>query len=132
MLSKAYGMAQPTSLDSFLSLNTKIDLALLIKNGRAVTIDQFLKAKEEFNFDKALQKQLVRDRSTYIVYKDQIAEEEEGVQSDIEFAESVSCNVRKTFKEDQQKKGKKANKAAKIKSTPQQPDKKPPLSSFFN
>ena len=79
MLSKQFGMQQPSSLDALMHRQTEIDLDRLIKNGRNITLDQFLTAKKEFNSDLTMKKQLIEDRSTYVVYRgnEAIAEEED-------------------------------------------------------
>jgi hypothetical protein len=45
MLSKMYGMKFDSSFESLMDGKIKIDLKFLFKNGRGITVDQFLQAK---------------------------------------------------------------------------------------
>lgn len=66
---KSFGMKQPSILDNFISSQKKVSIDELIGAGRCLTVDQFLEAKREFDTDKNLREGLIRDRETFVVYK---------------------------------------------------------------
>jgi hypothetical protein len=67
MLSKSFGMKQPSSMDTLMDRNTRINLDRLIKNGRSITIDNYLQARDELDANPAERKELLNDRETFIV-----------------------------------------------------------------
>ena len=71
MLSKSFGMEQPSSLEALIPRSYQISLDKLIKCGRGFTVEQFLEAKSDFYSDDKKRKQLIRDRETFLVYKAQ-------------------------------------------------------------
>ena len=71
MLSKSFGMEQPSSLEALIPRSYKISLDKLIKCGRGFTVEQFLEAKSDFYSDDKKRKQLICDRETFLVYKAQ-------------------------------------------------------------
>lgn len=69
MLSKSFGMEQPSSLEALIPRSYQITLNKLIKCGRGFTVEQFLDAKSDFYSNDKKRKQLIRDRETFLVYK---------------------------------------------------------------
>lgn len=63
-------MKEPSSLEALVKRETVIPIERLISNGRGLTVEQFLEAKSEFLNDDKMRKDLIRDRETFIVYKD--------------------------------------------------------------
>lgn len=94
MLSKCFGMKEPSSLEAMISRQSKIPLDRLIKNGRGLTVDQFLEAKKEFWADDKARKQLIQDRETFVVYKDK-ARNQKGVDAQMDDGDHSPVNVKK-------------------------------------
>lgn len=69
---KSFGMKQPSILDNFISSQKKVSIDELIGAGRSLTVDQFLEAKREFDTDRNLREGLIRDRETFVVYKNDV------------------------------------------------------------
>jgi hypothetical protein len=70
MLSKSFGMKEPSSLEAIISRQSKIPMERLVKNGRNLTIDQFMEAKDKFWSDDLKREELIKDRETFVVYRD--------------------------------------------------------------
>jgi type IV secretory pathway TrbF-like protein len=67
MLSKSFGMKQPSSMDTLMDRNTRINLDRLIKNGRSITVENYLQAKDELDANPREREELLNDRETFIV-----------------------------------------------------------------
>ena len=59
MLSKHFGMEQPSSLEALTDRSQNIQVSRLIKNGRNLTLDQFLSAKESFESNEKEKQRLI-------------------------------------------------------------------------
>ena len=70
MLSKCFGMQEPSSLEALTSRKTEINLDRLISNGRGLTVDQFLEAKNELKKNDNLRNQLMQGRESFVVFKE--------------------------------------------------------------
>lgn len=65
-------MEQPSSLEALTDRSQNIQVSRLIKNGRNLTLDQFLSAKESFESNEKEKQRLIQDRQTFVIYKDKV------------------------------------------------------------
>lgn len=70
MLSKQFGMQEPSSINALMDRQIKIPLKNLVSIGRNLTLEQYFKIKEDFESDPKAKAKMIRDRETYLVYKD--------------------------------------------------------------
>ena len=71
MLCKQFGMKETSSINAVMKRQTKIDLSNLVAIGRNLTLEQYFEIKEEFESNPKAKAQMIKDRQTYIIYKDQ-------------------------------------------------------------
>lgn len=70
MLSKQFGMKEPSSINATMKRQTKIPLSNLVSIGRNLTLEQYFAIKDDFEADPKAKARMIKDRETYIVYKD--------------------------------------------------------------
>ena len=70
MLSKQFGMQEPSSINALMDRQIKIPLKNLVSIGRNLTLEQYFEIKQDFESDPKAKAKMIKDRETYIIYKD--------------------------------------------------------------
>lgn len=110
MLSKQFGMKVPSSINETMNRMTKIPLANLITIGRNLTLEQYFEIKTDFEADPKAKAQMIKDRQTYIVYKDDPSDDER-LRDDAPISDSSETPVKpkKKSARDSPKRGRKSS-----------------------
>ena len=70
MLSKCFGMQEPSALEALTNKKTEISIDRLLTQGRGLTVDQYLEAKNDLKKDEKLRDHLMAGRESFVVFKE--------------------------------------------------------------
>lgn len=88
MLSKQFGMKESSSINALMNRQTKIPLKNLVSIGRNLTLEQYFKIKKDFESDPQAKAKMIRDRETYIIYKND--EDDDNTPKDVDMSDTSS------------------------------------------
>ena len=63
-------MQEPSSINALMDRQIKIPLKNLVSIGRNLTLEQYFEIKQDFESDPKAKAKMIKDRETYIIYKD--------------------------------------------------------------
>jgi hypothetical protein len=65
-------MKEPSSINALMDRQIQIPLKNLVSIGRNLTLEQYFEIKQDFESDPKAKAKMIRDRETYLVYKDDV------------------------------------------------------------